>query len=212
VDPQALSFIAFTVVLVVTPGAATAVVVRNVLHRGTRGGIAAASGAATGNATWAVVAALGLATAFATMPLATAVLQYGGAAYLAYLGARGIIGAWRVRPTIIPGALEPRGDRHVAETHRDGWLQGLTTALLNPPVATFYLTVVPSFLPAPGTLQRRFFVYAAIHVGLAFACHSTWAFALQALRGIWARPAARRTLETLTGVALLALAWRVAAA
>jgi threonine/homoserine/homoserine lactone efflux protein len=50
---------------------------------------------------------------------------------------------------------------------------------------------------------------AATHVGMAFACHSAWASALHALRRFFARPGARRTLETLTGVALIWLAARV---
>jgi hypothetical protein len=37
-------------------------------------------------------------------------------------------------------------------------------------------------------------------------------WALHALRTFWSKPAARRTLETLTGVALLALAAKVAGA
>jgi len=210
VDRQLAAFLGFTAILVLTPGATTAVVVRNVLDGGRRGGIAAASGAALANSTYALVAALGLAAAFARAPLAYALLRYGGAAYLAYLGIRGLTGAWGERPPIVPGALESRGARGTASTTRTGVRQGLAANLLNPPIATFYFTVVPSFLPPGGLAQRRFFLYAAVHVSMAFGCHCAWAVALGTLRNVWAHPAARRTLETATGAALLALAWRVA--
>lgn len=204
------AFLAFTTLLVVTPGAATAVVVRNVLEDGRRGGVAAAAGAAIGNFSHAVIAALGAAALFARVPLAYEVLRYGGGLYLAYLGGRELIGAWRAKPSIIPGALEARGGRGTAETRRHGVKQGVLTALLNPPVATYYIAVVPSFMPVrDDLLQPRFFAYAAIHVSMAFTAHCTWAVALSALRRVWARPVVRRTLESLTGIALLALARRV---
>ena len=206
-DAQFAAFLGFTTMLVLTPGAATAVVVRNVLADGRSAGVTAAVGAAIANATWALVAGLGLAAAIGRAPIADALLRYGGAAYLAYLGVRGVVGAWRARPSTIAEGLQPEGGR-VAPATNGGLRQGLTTNLLNPPIATFYLAVVPTFLPAtsPGT---RFAIYAAIHVSMAFGYHSSWALALHALRRLWARPAARRTAETLTGAALLGLAWKV---
>ena len=137
-------------------------------------------------------------------------LRYGGGLYLGYLGVRELVGAWRDKPSVIPGGLEARGSRGTAETRRHGIKQGILTALLNPPVATYYIAVVPSFMPArDNLLQLQFFAYAAIHVSMAFTAHCTWAIALSALRKVWARPAVRRTLESFTGLALLALAWRV---
>jgi threonine/homoserine/homoserine lactone efflux protein len=207
VDAQFAAFLAFTTMLVLTPGATTAVVVRNVLAGGRSAGVTAAVGAALANATWALVAGLGMAAALGRAPIAYALLRYGGAAYLAFLGVREVTGAWRTRPSIIPGGLEREGDRGVGAAS-GGLRQGLTTNLLNPPIATFYLAVVPTFLPATSA-ATRFASYAAIHVSMAFAYHCSWALALHALRRVWARPAARRTIETLTGAALLGLAWKV---
>lgn len=213
-DSQLLAYLAFTTVLVLTPGATTAVVVRNVLEGGRPRGFAVAVGAAIANSTYAAVAAFGLAAVLARMPAAFIALKFAGAGYLALLGVRGIWNAWRGPGASMPGALEPPGDplltRSSASTARTGISQGLVTNLLNPAIATFYLTAVPSFLPVPGMLQRRFALYAVIHVTMAFCYHCTWVLALDALRRVWARPAARRALETLTGMALLALALRVA--
>jgi threonine/homoserine/homoserine lactone efflux protein len=211
VDAQLAAFLAFTALLVLTPGAATAVVVRNVLEGGRRAGVAAAAGAALANSAYALVAALGLAAALSRAPLAYAVLTYGGGIYLAYLGLRALAGAWRTRPAIVPGALAARGTHGAATSMRTGLAQGLTANLLNPPIATFYLTVVPTFLPTPGLFQRRYFLYAALHVSMAFSCHCGWATALGTLRQFWSHAPVRRVLETLTGIALLALAWRVVA-
>ncbi len=86
--------------------------------------------------------------------------------------------------------------------------QGLTVNLLNPSIATFYLVVVPSFLPAPAP-RCYFALLAALHIGMALACHSVWVVALDALRALLRPPRARRVLEGATAVALLGLALRV---
>jgi threonine/homoserine/homoserine lactone efflux protein len=145
--------------------------------------------------------------------------------YLTVLGMRGLWMAWRPTPTGLPGALEPStptrwetrvGDTGRAGSHvegsssRSGFVQGAVANLLNPAIATFYLTVVPVFLGGTARPAVRFALLATIHITLAFVCHSAWALALDAMRAIWSRPAARRALEILTGVALLALALRVA--
>lgn len=54
-----------------------------------------------------------------------------------------------------------------------GFREGVAVNLLNPSIATFYMVVVPSFLPGPG-LSARFLLLASIHVGLAFPCHTAW--------------------------------------
>ena len=74
--------------------------------------------------------------------------------------------------SLAPGAAAAPADRSL------GVRQGWTGNLLNPSVATFYPTIVPTFLP-PGGGAAAFVVLAAIHVALAFACHISWALALR---------------------------------
>jgi threonine/homoserine/homoserine lactone efflux protein len=212
IDPQFAAYLVFTTLLVVTPGSATAVVVRNVLDGGRRQGMAAAVGAAIGNTTYAVLSALGLAALFARSPLAFLVLRIVGTCYLAFLGVRSLWLAWRPRPAALPGALESAGAHGAGQAVRIGMTQGAANNLVSPAIATFYLAVVPSFLAGSTTGSRRYALFAAIHVTMAFAYHSTWVLALHAMRAFWSRPHARRALETLAGVALLLLAARVAGA
>jgi threonine/homoserine/homoserine lactone efflux protein len=210
IDPQFAAYLAFTTLLVVTPGSATAIVVRNVLDGGRRQGMAAVFGAAAGNTSYAVLAGLGLAAAFARAPVAFTVLRIVGTVYLGYLGLRSLWVGWRPSPSVLPGALEPAGTHQAASSVRTGFSQAVLNNIFSPAIATFYLAVVPSFLagePIPGS---RYVLFAAIHVTMAFAYHSTWVLAMHAMRAFWSRPNARRALETLTGVALLALAARVA--
>ena len=206
-DPLLFAYLTFTVMLVVTPGSTTAVVVRNTLRGGRTAGLAAAVGAAVGNTSHATAAGLGLAVVFARWPAALMLLRVSGAIYLAWLGLNSI---YRVA-TQADGGLEMLGsdaDRGASSLSGGSFRQGLAVNLLNPAIATFYLIVVPSFLPA-GAPQWYFALLAAMHIALAFTCHGVWAVALESLRRLFRPPLARRVLEGATGIALLALAARV---
>ena len=206
-DSLFAAYLSFTAILVLTPGSTTAVVVRNALVGGRNAGLAAATGAAVGNTSHAALAGLGLALIFARWPAALTALRVSGGAYLAWLGVRSI---YRVIRHPDGGLrLSDAGDQSpVPRPHAGSFRQGLLVNLLNPAIATFYLVVVPSFIP-PGTTRWSFAVLAAVHIAMAFVCHGTWAVALDQVRRIFRPPLARRLLEGATGIALIALAVRV---
>jgi threonine/homoserine/homoserine lactone efflux protein len=183
------------------------VVVRNTLVGGRTAGLAAAAGAALGNTSHATAAGLGLAVVFARWPVALAALRIAGAVFLAWLGARSVYrvmkhpdGGMRI---LTATEAESRSNRT-----NGSFRQGLAINLLNPSIATFYLVVVPSFLPAAAP-RWYFAALAAMHVAIAFACHGMWAVALDKLRQLFRAPMARRVLEGVTGLALLGLATRI---
>jgi threonine/homoserine/homoserine lactone efflux protein len=204
---QLAAFLTFTFILVITPGSTTAVVVRNTLAGGRVAGLRSAAGAALGNTTHAIAAWLGLAIVFARWPLAMTALRLGGAAYLAWLGVNSLFRVVRYPDgglrMMSDGANGP-GAREKSGSFR----QGLTVNLLNPAIATFYLVVVPTFLP--GDASRWYFAgLAAIHITMALVCHGLWAVAFDRLRLLLRPPLARRLVEAATGVALIALALRI---
>jgi threonine/homoserine/homoserine lactone efflux protein len=207
VDSLILAYLTFTFVLVVTPGSTTAVVVRNTLIGGTGAGLASAIGAAVGNTSHATASWLGLALVFARWPNAMTALRLSGALFLAWLG---VVSLYRVLRFADGGMqLALTTTAQVRGRHRFGsFRQGLAINLLNPAIATFYLVVVPSFLPA-GAPRWYFAALAAMHVAMALVCHGVWAIALDRLRRLFGPPLARRALEGATGVALIALAIRV---
>ncbi len=94
----ALAFLGVSAVVIVTPGQDTALTIRNALAGGRRSGVFTALGVATGQATWTIAAAGGIAALLrASEPLFVAV-KLCGAAYLVFLGAQTLLGAWRRRP------------------------------------------------------------------------------------------------------------------
>lgn len=201
-----ISYILVTLALVATPGSTTAVVVRNTLAGGRGAGLATAAGAALGNTSHDTAAGLGLALLLARWPAAFTVVRFGGGLYLAWMG---IVSVWRAirhadGGVALPSTVAVEGDGQ----RRRSFAQGLTVNLLNPSIVTFYLVIVPTFLPS-GAPRGYFVVLAAIHVVMAFVFHGAWAVAFDRVRRLFRRPAARRTLEAISGVALIGLALRV---
>ena len=202
-----IAYLTFTFILVVTPGSTTAVVVRNTLEGGRRAGYATALGAAFANTIIAIACGLGLAVLLAYWPGSLDAIRIGGALFLAWLGAASLWRAWRkpdggIRLSI--DRAEARGRSQVAAYVGDG----LAINLLSPVIISFYLSVVPSFVPA-GASRLYYSMLAASHVGMAFLCHAMWATALDAMRRWFVAPWTRRTLQAATGLALIGLAIRV---
>lgn len=206
-----VAYLAATIVLVITPGATTAVVVKNTIAHGHRAGVFAALGAAVANAVHATLAGLGLWGLVGRWPLALDALRIGGAGYLAWLGLQAAVRAWpghapRPRGSILDTST-PAGPPR-AQPSRPGFVEGITINILNPAIISFYMAVVPTFMP-PSAPRYYFLLLATTHVGLAFVCHAGWATAFHVLRRIFARPGVRVALELGTAAALLWLAARV---
>jgi threonine/homoserine/homoserine lactone efflux protein len=200
-----LAYLAATFALVVTPGAITALVVRNTLASGHRAGVLAALGAAVANIVHATLAGLGLWALVGRWPAVLDAMRLGGAAYLAWLGLKSLASVWRRDATT--ANPEPR-TRNLERGSSAPFLEALGFNLLNPAIISFYLAVVPTFIPA--TPPRFYFaVLAATHVSLALLCHTGWATAFHALRQLFARPGVRTTFQLGTAIAMLWLAARV---
>lgn len=197
-------FIAVTAPLVLAPGASTAVVLRNSISNGTRGGILTALGANSGSVCYGLLTAFGFAAALSRWPSVWLVLRWAGVAYLTYLGVQSLWRAFHPRATSAATAADPpRSDRHT-------FTSGFLTNVLNPSLTAFYLIVVPQFIPRSAPFARSALILTVTHVSMAFSWHCAWAVAGATLARALSRPRPRQILHALTGAALLALAVKVA--
>ena len=199
------AFAAVTVPLVATPGASTAVVLRNSIAGGVRAGVATAVGANTGSICYGLLTAFGVSAALQHFPAVWLVLRIGGTGYLAWLGLRSLARAWTYRQpekTVDVSIERPPLARSAGE--------GFVTNALNPSLATFYLLIIPQFVPREAPFISSALLLTAIHVGLAITWHLSWAAAGGTLSETLARTRPRRILEAISGVALLALALKLA--
>jgi threonine/homoserine/homoserine lactone efflux protein len=199
------SFLAVTVPLVLTPGASTAVVLRNSLAGGTRAGLQTAAGVNAGSLVLGLLCAFGFAVALARWPAVWEGLRILGAAYLAWLGMTSFLRAVRPPPVTIAPAAIPAPAAH--KNFREGFL----TNISNPALATFYFLILPQFIPHGAPVIRWALLLTAIHIGLAFSWHAVWAGAGGTLAHVLAAGRVRRALDAATGVALIALAIKLLA-
>jgi threonine/homoserine/homoserine lactone efflux protein len=207
IDASYIAFFTFTFILVVTPGSTTAVVVRNTLEGGRRAGYLTALGAAAANTCIAIACGLGLSVLIAVWPGSLQAIKIGGALFLAWLGATSLWRAWRAPDGGIKLSLDP--DAAAARSHAGAYFgDGLAINLLSPIIISYYLSVVPSFIPA-GASRFYYTGLAATHVSLAVVCHAMWATALDAMRRWFVQPWRRRALQAATGIALIGLAVKV---
>ena len=196
-------FLAAVVALTLTPGPDMIYVASRALGQGRGAGVLSAFGVITGTFVHLGLAALGLAELFRQSPLAFDLLRYLGAAYLLYL-------AWRVAGARDdPGFTAARGNR---AGHARIYLQGLTTNLLNPKVALFYLSFLPQFVdPERGPVALQVLLLGSCLNGFGLLVKLGVALTAGGL-GDWLRrhPRMQRVQAWVTASILAGLALRIA--
>lgn len=163
--------------------------------------MAAAVGIAMGVFVWVVAAATGVAALLAASALAFTVVKVVGAAYLIYLGVKSLRAALHGGGTLDLNVPESGG--------RGSWAafaEGLLTNVLNPKAALFFVALVPQFL-ASGLSALTL---SAVALAGTVAWFLVVANVVSLLRGVFARPAVRRAVDGLTGVALIGLGLKLA--
>jgi threonine/homoserine/homoserine lactone efflux protein len=198
-------FLAVTVPLVLTPGVSTAVVLRNSLAGGIRAGIATAIGTNTGSICYGLLSAFGFALTLQRWPAAWVVLRAGGVAYMVWLGVQSIRRAWS------PGSGNAATVSGIDRGLQKSLYEGFLTNALNPAIATFYLVLLPQFIPRGAPVVASALLLTSIHVALAATWHLSWAAAGGTLSRTLGAPRPRQILEATTGIVLLALALKIAA-
>jgi len=207
-DARYAAFAAISALLVISPGATMAVVLETALAEGRAAALRTIAGIGLANSSLGLASALGMSLLFHQWPIAIQAIQVGGAAYLGYLGLRGLWRAYRGRMAVVAAAQR---ETPPATAAGGQVARGLATNLLNPPVVLFYMTFLPQFVGPGDPVLARFALLVATHVGMSVAWLSLYAVALYAvaldlLAERLARPAVRRTLEGLTGLVLIGFA------
>jgi len=195
---ELLAFLGVAVVVIVTPGQDTALTVRNTLAGGRRAGFRTALGVVSGQAVWALAASAGVAALLVASEPAFTALKLAGAAYLIYLGGQALLAAVRRQP---PHAAVPRTTSGGRELR-----QGLLSNLGNPKMAVFFSSLLPQFSDSFPVLLGLGLLFCA----LTLTWLSAYAFAVARAGDVLRRPRVRRTIDAVTGTALVALGLRLA--
>lgn len=196
-------FLALSVLLIVIPGPDTAVVTKNALAGGKRGGVFAACGVAIGLTVWTLAAALGIAALLRASEVAFDALKLVGAVYLIWIGVQLLR-----KPGGAAAAAAAAGARRQRASR--ALRQGLLTDLGNPKIAVFFTSFLPQFVGHGGSAFA-----SLLALGLLFAVLTlTWLAAYGVAVGhgtkLLRRPRVQRVLDRFTGLVFLGFGVRLA--
>lgn len=157
-----LAFAGLCLLLSVTPGPDTFLVLRISLQSA-GAGLAAALGSALASLVWAALVGVGLAAVLEDSAEVFRWLKIAGGLYLLYLGISSLIRARRTTASPAAGHAPRR-----SYSRRTGFGAGAFSTLLNPKVGLFYLAVVPQFIPHGGNTLDTAMVLGAIESAIGF--------------------------------------------
>src|SRR4051794_35666736 len=155
------AFVPIALVLTLTPGPATALVVRHAARGGTRAAFRTVVGNVIGVAGWALLSALGVAALVAVSEAAFLTLQIAGAIVLVSLGIQALRGGTR-------DERAPVSDRRMVGAP-------FLPSGPNPKRAVFFVALFPEFIPAGEPVLPRAMAMAALVIAFDFAWYLTLA-------------------------------------
>ena len=193
------AFVVTVIIFLLIPGPGNLALITSTSKGGVRGGLAATLGVILGDQVlmWAAVA--GVAAMLLAYPTAFELLQWGGAAYLAFLGVQMLL----AKPGAAP-VLNIKAGHYLR--------QAMVITLLNPKAIMFYLAFFPLFVdPAQ---HQGLFTFGFMAVTIAFLtflyglCMTLLThFLADRLR---ANPLFGRVLEKIAGLCLIGFGLRLA--
>jgi len=186
-----------------SPGPTFVIVSSYSIGESRRRGLLVVSGVLLADLTWAVLAASGLGVLVLRYPAIYTVLQIAGAAYLAWLGAKMLIGVMRKRDAARISGGAPSGS--ACQAVRAGFLTNMT----NPKSIAYYTSLFVVMMPAdPPIWLFAAVVFTAVLVSAAWWIAVALFFAVPPVRRVYER--ARRGIEAIMGGVLVGLGVRLA--
>jgi threonine/homoserine/homoserine lactone efflux protein len=191
-----VAFIPIAALLSVTPGPATAMVVRSAARGGRRDALLTTAGNSLGILVWACLAAAGIAAAVAASATVFSAVKLVGALVLVVLGIQTL-----------------RGRRAAGERergHRTALREGLLGGIANPKLGAFYVALFPQFVPRGEPVLAAALLMACTIVLVDLVWFSTVAYLVTRAKRAFVDGPWLSRVERLTGAVLVGLGVRLA--
>ncbi|MGI8590689.1 MAG: LysE family translocator [Nakamurella sp.] len=196
------TFLAVAAVLVLTPGADFAVIVRNTASGGRPAGIATTIGVSAAAALQGLLVSFGLAKLVVGIHPLFLAIKWAGIAYLAYLAGAALLSAVRGRYLSAEERRRPR-------SRLGGFGQGFLCNATNPKILVFYLALLPQFVGSSAPWWAWL-----VHAWTLPLLGTCWCLLIvvgvDRARNVLARRPIRRGLDALTGTVLLGFCAKLA--
>ena len=194
---QLMPFVGTAILIALTPGADTALVVRNALVAGPVSARRTALGSSTGLLVWGAASACGIAAVLNASAAVFSAVKLAGALYLVWLGLK---------------AIRHAGAHEASSSARGGspFRQGLLCNLLNPKAGIFFTALLPQFVSPDDPALLVALLMTAIAAATSLGWLSVYATVVPRAGDVLRRPPVRRALDRVTGVVLIGLGLRLA--
>lgn len=193
------TFVATVIIFLLIPGPGNLALITSTGKGGLRGGLAATLGIIAGDQVLMWMAVAGVAALLLAYPAAFDAVQWLGAAYLAWLGARMLL----AKPGAAP-VLKMRAGHYLR--------QSMMITLLNPKAIVFYMAFFPLFVDPVRHLGVGTFGFMAVTIAVLTFLYGLAAVLLTHFLAsqFKANPLIGRALEKLAGLCLIGFGLRLA--
>lgn len=199
-----LSFLTISFLLAITPGPSNAFLMAQTFAKGKAAGIQTAMGFAIAGVIHTLLMVLGLSTLLKTNPTAYQVVLWLGAIYLVYLGVLSIKDSFQ-HPEV-----ESEDKPHVSnKKEKNVMVQAMTTELLNPKVAMFFIAFIPQFADASldTSVTVQLLIFGLLYPILALPIDLTYIHFGDKIAGYFRHnPQVQDWIDRVTGVIFIVLA------
>jgi threonine/homoserine/homoserine lactone efflux protein len=210
-ESKVLVFAWVAMLLTMTPGVDTMLVIRNVVARGRRHGFMTLLGINSGCLVHATLSIMGISMFLVRSAQLFNAVKLAGAVYLIYLGLGSFVTLVRERRGVGDVAMQP-----VKKVKQCGmwqsYFQGFTTNILNPKVSVFYLAFLPQFITLGQPVAPQAYLLGGIHIGEALVWLSLVTLFVGQMRAVFSRSGVRQAFEAVTGTVLIGLGLKLAVA
>ncbi len=186
-------FAGIAVLVSITPGPATALVVRSAALHGRRQALRVVLGNSTGILMWALASVLGISALIAASEAAFLGLKIAGAAVLIVLGVQ---------------ALRGRGTQRESDSGRaarSAFGNGLMTSFANPKLSVFFIALCPQFLAEGQNVLLTTLAMAVLLIAVDLVYFTLLALLVSRAKRAVVGSAIARRIERMTGAVMVGL-------
>ncbi len=200
------AFLVAIIILTLTPGLDTALVIRNTTRNGSMHGCITSLGICCGLFVHATLSAIGISAILLQSAELFHVMKWIGAAYLVYLGVTSLIGVWKGEGHLDIGNVSVKQTASIKRSFREGLLSNV----LNPKTAVFYLAFLPQFINPEYSPLLQSLLMASIHFVIAMVWQCGMATMVHSAKNWVQNSSAMKWMEGITGVVLVSLGLKLA--
>ena len=208
---ELLYFMGTVLLLVMSPGPNTVLVMQSAGVNGKKFGFYNVAGIVTALYFHAILAALGLSIIVAQSAKLYMLIKYIGAGYIIYLGVTNLYSAYKQRNEYNISTLPNTEISYNKSTknHLNSYTKGFITNIFNPSVSLFYLSIIPQFVHNHNNLFLGSLFIAFIHSLLSALWYSSLVFCVNRFQSYLESNSIKQRIKAVSGLFLVALGFKM---